>query len=80
MLLLAIDNITLPSVMSWHADRLASFYHKIGSISPSCPTRAKKQKELDFAYLNGTRFMGVPHAKAKRTDGGLYPRVRSKPC
>ena len=26
------------------------------------------------------RIMGVPYAKEKRTHGGLYPRVRSKPC
>jgi hypothetical protein len=74
MLLFVADNITLPSVKGWLADRLASFYHKRGSISPSCPTLAKKQKELDFAYhLSYTlSLVGVSHAKKKRTNGRVY--------
>jgi hypothetical protein len=35
---IAVQNAPLPSDKSWLADRLASFYHKIGSISPSRPT------------------------------------------
>jgi hypothetical protein len=51
--------------------RLVLFYHKIASISPCCPT-LEKVKELDFAYLDATRFMGVSNAKEKRTHGGLH--------
>jgi hypothetical protein len=52
--------------------RLVLFYHKIASISPLRPT-LEQVKELDFAYLDATRLMGVPHAKEKRTHGGLHP-------
>ncbi len=73
MLLFVADNTILPSVKSWLADRLASFYHKIGSKSPSCPTLAKKQKELDFAYYLSyyPHQLGVPHAKTKRAYGNV---------
>ncbi len=53
-MLLTADNTPLPSVKSWLAERLAIFYHNIGSISPSCPTLAKV-KELDFACLRVPR-------------------------
>ena len=86
MLLFAADNITLPSVKSWLADRLASFYHKMGFPSPACPIHdTVKEMELDIAYDDDYPsyypiLLGVPYAKEKRTDGGLHPRVRSLTC
>jgi len=52
---LVVQNAPLPSVKSWLADRLPIVYHTIGFIAPSCPTLARKVKELDFASLRCTR-------------------------
>jgi hypothetical protein len=55
VLLFAADNITLPSLTRrWLAERLAVLYHK-SYYGSTCPTLAKEVKELDFAYLRGTR-------------------------
>src|SRR5437764_3338663 len=52
------ENITLPSVKSWLAERLALLYHKTGSISPSRPTLAESEGVglcLPQMYLNRMR-------------------------